>query len=105
MNTITNLIVHPIFDADSHTVTYVVSDPVTKKSAVIDSVLDYHHKNVQTDTILADEIIAYITEQGLTNEWILETHMQIIFPPLATCRRKWAGKKRLETTLLRCRNT
>lgn len=70
-----SLIIHPIFDRDSHTFTYIVSDPATKKSAVIDSVLDYHHKNVQTDTVLADEVIAYITEQGLENEWILETHM------------------------------
>ncbi len=69
------LITHPIFDADSHTVTYVVSDSATKKSAVIDSVLDYHHKNVQTDTVLADRVIAYIHAQGLTNEWILETHL------------------------------
>ncbi|MFN3693096.1 MAG: MBL fold metallo-hydrolase [Candidatus Paceibacteria bacterium] len=69
------LTIHPIFDADSHTITYVVSDPVTKKSAVIDSVLDYNHKNVTTDTVLADEVIAYIQEQGLENEWLLETHM------------------------------
>ncbi len=75
MNTITNLVVHPIFDHDSHTITYVVSDPVTKRSAVIDSVLDYHHKNVETDTILADKVISYITQQGLENEWILETHL------------------------------
>jgi glyoxylase-like metal-dependent hydrolase (beta-lactamase superfamily II) len=70
-----SLIIHPIFDHDSHTITYVVSDSVTKKSAIIDSVLDYNHKNVETDTILADKVIAYITEQGLENEWILETHM------------------------------
>src|SRR3989344_8494751 len=69
------LVVHPIFDHDSHTITYVVSDPATKKSAIIDSVLDYNHKNVKSSTELADEVIAYIVEQGLTNEWILETHM------------------------------
>ena len=69
------LVIHPIFDHDSHTITYVVSDPATKKSAVIDSVLDYNHKNVKSDTKLADEVIAYIKAQGLTNEWILETHM------------------------------
>jgi glyoxylase-like metal-dependent hydrolase (beta-lactamase superfamily II) len=68
-------IIHPIFDTDSHTVTYVVSDPVTKKSAVIDSVLDYNHKNVTTDTALADQVIAYIRAEGLSNEWLLETHM------------------------------
>ena len=75
MDTTTTVVVHPIFDHDSHTITYVVSDPVTKKSAVIDSVLDYNHKNVETDTVLADQVIAYITEYGLSNEWILETHM------------------------------
>lgn len=69
------LVVYPIFDHDSHTITYVVSDPITKKSAVIDSVLDYNHKNVKSSTELADKVIAYIEEQGLTNEWILETHM------------------------------
>ena len=69
------LTIHPIFDHDSHTITYVVSDPVTKQSAVIDSVLDYHHKNVETDTVLADQVVSYIHEQGLENKWILETHM------------------------------
>jgi len=65
MNTESTLIVHPIFDQDSHTFTYVVSDPVTKKSAVIDSVLEYNHKNVVTDTELADQVVAYLTEHGL----------------------------------------
>ncbi len=71
----TKLIVHPIFDTDSHTITYVVADPITKKCAVIDPVLDYNHRNVQTSTVLADQVISYITEQDFTNEWILETHM------------------------------
>lgn len=68
-------IVKAFFDRDSHTVTYVVSDSVTKQCAVIDSVLDYNHKNVQTSTVLADQVIKYITEEGLNNQWILETHM------------------------------
>lgn len=67
--------VHAIFDADSHTVTYVVWDRATRASAVIDSVLDYNHRNVATKTDLADRVIAYIREHGLRNEWILETHM------------------------------
>jgi len=70
-----NLNIHPIFDPDSHTVTYVVWDRKTKKSAVIDSVLDYNHKNVQTHTDLADQVVAYIQENQLENEWLLETHM------------------------------
>jgi glyoxylase-like metal-dependent hydrolase (beta-lactamase superfamily II) len=92
--TTTSLIVHPIFDTDSHTITYVVSDPVTKKCAVIDSVLDYNHKNVQTDTALADQVIAYITEQGLTNEWLLETHMHADHISASTyLQEKIGGKK------------
>lgn len=71
----TTLNIHPIFDTDSHTITYVVSDPATNKCAVIDPVLDYNHKNVQSDTALADQVITYIKEQGFSNEWILETHM------------------------------
>ncbi len=67
--------IHPIFDTDSHTMTYVVWDPVTKKSAVIDSVLDYNHKNVETNTALADQVVSFIKEQELENEWLLETHM------------------------------
>lgn len=67
--------VKTFFDPDSHTVTYVVFDPVTKHSAVIDSVLDYNHKNVSTSTELADQVIKYLTEEGLNNQWILETHM------------------------------
>ena len=67
--------IHPIFDTDSHTITYVVWDPATKQSAVIDSVLDYNHKNVETNTALADEVIAFVTKNELENEWLLETHM------------------------------
>ena len=70
-----SLEVYPIFDTDSHTVTYVVWDKTTRVSAVIDSVLDYNHKNVTSGTVLADKVIAYIRENNLTNAWILETHM------------------------------
>jgi glyoxylase-like metal-dependent hydrolase (beta-lactamase superfamily II) len=70
-----NLVVHPIFDSDSHTVTYVVWDKSARVSAIIDSVLDYNHKNVSTKTDLADQVVAYIRDNNLRNEWILETHM------------------------------
>lgn len=86
--------IHPIFDHDSHTVTYVVWDPATKKSAVIDSVLDYNHKNVETDTTLADEVIAFIQENELENQWLLETHMHADHISASTyLKEKIGGKK------------
>lgn len=86
--------IHPIFDTDSHTVTYVVWDPTTKKSAVIDSVLDYNHKNVETNTALADEVVAFIKEHELENEWLLETHMHADHISASTyLQEKIGGKK------------
>jgi glyoxylase-like metal-dependent hydrolase (beta-lactamase superfamily II) len=89
-----NLVIHPIFDEDSHTITYVVWDKRTKKSAVIDSVLDYNHKNVETNTTLADQVIHYVQENKLTNEWILETHMHADHLSASTyLQEKIGGKK------------
>lgn len=42
--------------------------------AIIDSVLDYDHKAGRTSTTSADQVIAFVREQGLRVEWILETH-------------------------------
>jgi glyoxylase-like metal-dependent hydrolase (beta-lactamase superfamily II) len=86
--------IHPIFDTDSHTVTYIVWDPATKQSAVIDSVLDYNHKNVETDTTLADQVIAFVTENNLENQWLLETHMHADHISASTyLKEKIGGKK------------
>lgn len=67
-------IVKDFFHEDTNTFSYVVRDPATKACAIIDSVLDYDPASASTSTIHADKIIAYIKEQGLTVEWILETH-------------------------------
>ncbi len=74
--TMSNLpIVKDFFHEDTNTFSYVVRDPATKACAIIDSVLDYDPASASTSTIHADKIIAYIKEQGLTVEWILETHV------------------------------
>jgi glyoxylase-like metal-dependent hydrolase (beta-lactamase superfamily II) len=62
------------FDAATSTITYVVSDPDTKRAAVIDSVLDYDPKAARASTQSADAIIAYVRDRGLVIEWHLETH-------------------------------
>lgn len=66
--------VHHFFDTDSATFTYVVSDPETKKCAIIDSVLNYDMFSGNTTTVSNDQVIAYVNEQNLSVDWILETH-------------------------------
>jgi glyoxylase-like metal-dependent hydrolase (beta-lactamase superfamily II) len=63
------------FDSDTSTFTHVVSDPSTRKCAIIDSVLDYDQYSGRTKTKSADQVISYITEEKLSAEWILDTHI------------------------------
>jgi glyoxylase-like metal-dependent hydrolase (beta-lactamase superfamily II) len=53
---------------------YVVSDPVTRRCAIIDPVLDFDEKSGSTATRSADEILDYVAEQDLRVAWILDTH-------------------------------
>lgn len=62
------------FDPATFTVTHVVSDPVSARAAIIDSVLDYDPKSGRTSRASADAVIAYIREAELTVDWQLETH-------------------------------
>lgn len=66
--------VQAFFDPRTWTVTYVVADPASRQAAVIDPVLDFDFKSGRTTTEQADRVIAYIREQGLCVQWILETH-------------------------------
>lgn len=65
---------HAFFDRSTWTVSYVVSDNATRAAAVIDPVLDYDFKSGHTNTKAADQVLAYLRDQGLKVEWILETH-------------------------------
>jgi glyoxylase-like metal-dependent hydrolase (beta-lactamase superfamily II) len=67
--------VKAFFDPATNTVSYVVSDPQTRQAAIVDSVLDYDPKSGRTSRASADAVIAYVREQGLTVQWILETHV------------------------------
>ena len=62
------------FDPTTLTVTYVVSDSATRRSAVIDPVLDYDFKSGHTSSTSADQVLGYLSEHALQVDWILETH-------------------------------
>jgi glyoxylase-like metal-dependent hydrolase (beta-lactamase superfamily II) len=63
------------FDADSHTISYVVSDALSKACAVIDPVMDFDYAAGRTGFTSSDIIIAFIRERGLWLEWLIETHV------------------------------
>lgn len=67
--------VKAFFDEATNTVSYVVKDPASQACAVIDSVLDIDYAAGQISYDSANELIAYIEEQKLDLEWIIETHV------------------------------
>lgn len=71
----TSATIQAFFDDDTNTVSYLVSDPASSKSAIIDSVLDYDQASGQTSTASADAVIAAVREQGREVSLILETHV------------------------------
>lgn len=86
-------LVQDFFDESTHTFSYVVSDPVTKRCAIIDSVLDYDAASATTSTTQADRIVTYIKAQALQVEWILETHVHADHLTAATYLKQELGGK------------
>jgi glyoxylase-like metal-dependent hydrolase (beta-lactamase superfamily II) len=68
-------IVTHFFDEATNTFSYVVKDPESKACAIIDSVLDFDYAAGRTDVRSADDVIRYVQDNGLSVEWILETHV------------------------------
>ena len=62
------------FDEATNTVSYIVSDPETKNTVIIDSVLDYDPNSGRTSTRSADQIANYVHDNNLIVLWVLETH-------------------------------
>lgn len=69
-----NLQIKAFFDDRTSTLTYVVSDAVTRDAVVIDPVLDYDPATGTTFTESVDEVTAYVSGEGLRVHYVLETH-------------------------------
>lgn len=67
-------VIRTFFDEPTFTATHVVHDPQTRRAAIIDSVQDFDQAAGRTSHASADAVIAYVREQGLTVDWLLETH-------------------------------
>lgn len=62
------------FDEATNTISYLVADPVTRRAAVIDPVLDFDPRSGTVDVRSVEAILAAADADGLTIEWALETH-------------------------------
>ena len=67
-------IVRHFHHAPTGALSYVVSDPVTRRAVVIDPVLGFSIVSGRTDTTVAREVVDHVRAESLTVEWILETH-------------------------------
>jgi glyoxylase-like metal-dependent hydrolase (beta-lactamase superfamily II) len=66
--------IQDFFDDETFTVSYLVSDPGSRRAVVIDPVLDFDPKSARTSTKSADVLLAAIAAKDLTVDWLLETH-------------------------------
>ena len=67
-------VVKGFFDEGTNTISYVVRDPASNAAAIYDSVMDLDYAAGRLATASADEIIAYVRDNGLAVEWLIETH-------------------------------
>ncbi|MGE4014472.1 MAG: MBL fold metallo-hydrolase, partial [Alphaproteobacteria bacterium] len=70
-----NPTVKTFFHTPTFTASHLVYDPASKYAAIIDSALDFDVKSGRTRTKSADEIIAFVRENKLVVDWVLETHV------------------------------
>lgn len=67
-------VVASFFDEATFTASYVVHDPATKRAAIIDSVLDFDAAAGRTAHGSAQKIVDHVTGNGLSVDWLIETH-------------------------------
>ena len=68
-------VVEAFFDETTNTISYVVKDPNSSACAVVDSVMDIDYAAGRITSENADAMIDHIRKNGLSLEWIIETHV------------------------------
>lgn len=66
--------VKSFFDEATYTATHVVYDAARKKAAIIDSVMDFDQASGRTSFENVGHVLDYVRSEGLTVDWLLETH-------------------------------
>ncbi len=63
------------FDDATNTISYVVKDPASNACAIVDSVLDFDYFSGRITYEHADKMIAFVQDNNLQLEWLIETHV------------------------------
>ena len=71
----TTLTVHPLFDPNTFSYTYVVWDGDTREAAVIDPVYDFDPVSGKLTNASACKVKSYVAQHNLEVRWLLETHV------------------------------
>lgn len=71
--------VHGIFHKGTSTMTYVITDPISTATAILDSVLDYDAPSGRTTNEHNDKVVEYCQANSLDVRFILETHVHGMF--------------------------
>jgi glyoxylase-like metal-dependent hydrolase (beta-lactamase superfamily II) len=63
------------FDEPTNTVSYLVWDPETRRGVAIDPVLDFDAAAGTVDDGSVEELLSAAGKEGVTVDWVLETHI------------------------------
>lgn len=66
--------IEAFFDEATFTITYLVSDPASRRAVIVDPVRDFDPRSGKLSNVSADRLLAKIAARALTVDWILETH-------------------------------
>jgi glyoxylase-like metal-dependent hydrolase (beta-lactamase superfamily II) len=67
--------IRAFFDEPTNTVSYLVWDPGSRRGVAIDPVLDFDAAAGTVDDGSVEELLEAAREEGVTIEWVLETHI------------------------------
>lgn len=67
--------IRAFFDEPTNTVSYLVWDPGSRRGVAIDPVLDFDAAAGTVDDGSVEELLGAAREEGVTIEWVLETHI------------------------------
>lgn len=67
--------IRAFFDEPTNTVSYLVWDPDSRRGVAIDPVLDYDPASGSVDDDSVNELLKAAADEGVTIEWVLETHV------------------------------